>query len=156
MERLTLPLTIAGGLIENRKSERRWRRRFEENASPSLQARTTWLGWLDKDALGAAYRRAALLAAPSWHETYGFSVLEAMAHGVAVIASDVSGHASLIAHERSGWLVPPRDVDALANALQHLGTATSLARELGMAAIDETRAKRSWATLCSSWLEAYR
>jgi glycogen(starch) synthase len=149
-------LRIAGGLIENRKAERRRKRRFDDTASPRLATATTWLGWLGRDALESEYRRAAILIAPSWHETYGLTVLEAMAHGVAVVASDVHGHAELVDHGRTGLLFPPRDAASLANAIGELVSQPARARRLGEAAAIEVRRQRSWSRLIGDWVEIYR
>ena len=46
--------------------------------------------------------------------------LEAMAQGKLVAASDVGGHRELIAHDRTGWLFPPDDPVACADALAGL------------------------------------
>lgn len=144
-----LDVRIAAGLPENRKAERRLRRRYERDG-------VTWLGWLGPEQLQREYAQASILVAPSWHETYGFSVLEAMAHGVAVIATDVAGHAELIAHARTGWLVPPRDARALAAAMDRLGGDPTLARELGGAAVVEVHDRRAWSVVAPRWLEVYR
>ena len=45
------------------------------------------------------------------------SVMEAMAAGVPVVATDISGHAMLIREGEDGWLVPAEDPDALAKAI---------------------------------------
>ena len=63
--------------------------------------------------------RAALFVLPSRYEGMGGLVLlEAMSHGVPIIATDcVSGRRQLLEEGRIGRLVPPEDVDALATAL---------------------------------------
>lgn len=53
-------------------------------------------------------------------EPFGQVVLEAMAAGVPIIASAEGGPAEIIRHGIDGWLVPPRDPAALAEAMQHL------------------------------------
>lgn len=149
-------LSVAGGLALNPKAERRVRERFEAKASPALREATTWLGWLSPAELAAWYRRAAVLAAPSWYETCGLAVLEAMAHGVAVVASDVAGLAAQIVHGRTGWLVPPRQSEALAEAILALLTAPARARSLGDAAAAHVARERPWARLIGGQIDVYR
>ena len=55
-------------------------------------------------------------------ETFGLALLEAMAAGVPVVATDVSGLTDLVDHETTGLLVPPEDPDALAGAVVRLLT----------------------------------
>jgi glycosyltransferase involved in cell wall biosynthesis len=96
------------------------------------------------------------VVAPSWHETYGFTVLEAMAQGAAVIATDVDGHADLVDHGRTGWLVPPRSPGDLANAIAALLDDPEGARQLGDNAALVARRERAWPQLVDAWLEVYR
>lgn len=63
-----------------------------------------------------------ILAMPSWAETFGRVLLEAMASQVAVIATNAGGVPDIIENEVDGLLVPPRDVSALATALRRLAT----------------------------------
>lgn len=75
-----------------------------------------------------------LFALPSLAEGISNTVLEAMAAGVAVIATDVGGNAELIAAGESGELVPPGDPDALAAALARYRDEPALAANHGAAA----------------------
>jgi phosphatidyl-myo-inositol alpha-mannosyltransferase len=50
-------------------------------------------------------------------ESQGIVLLEAMAAGATVVASDIPGYATVVAHEQTGLLVPPRDPQRLAEAL---------------------------------------
>ena len=58
---------------------------------------------------------------------------EAMACGLPVVASSISGIPELVDHERSGILIPPRDTHALADALQRLNDDSALRRRMGQA-----------------------
>jgi glycosyltransferase involved in cell wall biosynthesis len=60
---------------------------------------------------------ADVLALPSWAEGTPNVVLEALAAGRPVVATRVGGIPDVVDHERTGLLVPPRDVPALAAAL---------------------------------------
>jgi hypothetical protein len=61
-----------------------------------------------------------ILAVPSWEEPFGIVVLEAMASGVPVIATNRGGPAEIIRSALHGFLVPPRDPAALAKAILSL------------------------------------
>lgn len=57
---------------------------------------------------------------PSDCEPFGLVLIEAMARGVAVVATDAGGVPEIVEHGRTGLLVPPRDPAALADAIAHL------------------------------------
>jgi glycogen(starch) synthase len=134
---------VAGGLPENRKAEARWLRRWREQAPADVQARVTFPGWLPGDALAALYAEAAVLLAPSWFETFGLVVLEAMLHGVPVAATSAGALAERIAHERTGLLSAPHDVAALVENALRLLEDRALAARLGAAAAASAR-RYSW------------
>ena len=74
-----------------------------------------------------------LFVLPSSNEGLPRSILEAMAAAVPVVATNVGGNAELVVAERTGLLVPPRDPDALAAAIERLLGAPETAREMGRA-----------------------
>ncbi len=83
-----------------------------------LADRVHFTGWLESDALSALYECADLVAFPSvWDEPFGLVGIEAMAHGVPVVAFDVGGVGEWLAQGVGGWSVPRRDVDAMARAI---------------------------------------
>ena len=84
----------------------------------------------DVPAVTAALDVAVL---PSYREAQGLSILEAMALGRPVVASAVGGIPEMIEHGRTGLLVPPRDPDALADALVRLLQDHPYADTLGRA-----------------------
>jgi glycosyltransferase involved in cell wall biosynthesis len=67
--------------------------------------------------VGAWLERAELLVHPVRWEGFGIAVLEAMLAGVPVVASAVSSIPELVVDGETGYLVPPDDPDALADAL---------------------------------------
>jgi UDP-glucose:tetrahydrobiopterin glucosyltransferase len=78
----------------------------------------TYHGFLSPDGLSKVLRRAmAMLATPKWVEAFGITVLEALACGTPVIAYAQGGPAEIIEHGKSGILVPPNDVLAMAAAV---------------------------------------
>lgn len=68
----------------------------------------------------AALRGMRVFVHPSWTEAFPYAILEAMDVSLPIIASDVGGIGEALVDGRSGRLVPPRDLDALARALSDL------------------------------------
>lgn len=94
----------------------------------------TFLGAQDQDILPYYYSAAEMVVMPSDYESFGMVALEAMACGTPVIASDVGGLAYLVRHGRTGYRVPARDADALADKIVRLLTDESLRRRMGQRA----------------------
>ncbi len=83
--------------------------------------RVHFIGPVSDKALPRYYRSSHLFCAPSvGSESFGMVLLEAMAAGVPVVASDIRGYRALLAGEQAGTLVRPKDVRALAEAIIQL------------------------------------
>lgn len=81
--------------------------------------RIDFLGHLAHDTVLAAVRSAWVACVPSvWEEPFGMIAAEAQMHGVAVVASHTGGLAEIVADGETGHLVPPGDVEALADRLE--------------------------------------
>lgn len=103
-------------------------------ASLGIASQVEMPGWVDAAARDAWLAQAAVFVLPSYYEGLPMSVLEAMAAGVPVIASDVGGIPELIAHGVDGLLIAPGDVRALTAALDTLLTDAPLRAAMGQAA----------------------
>ena len=130
--------------------------------SLELQARQLALDDRAVRFLGARSDVDALLNAvdffvlPSDTEGLPLSVLEAMAHGLPIVASHVGGIPELIDHEQHGLLVPPRDPRALAVAVQRLYRDKSLRAKLGAAARARASDEFSLSTTAQQYERLYR
>ena len=91
-------------------------------------------GWIDQSAASALCAAADILVLPSHSEGLAMSVLEGLAHGLAVVATPVGAHAEVIEQEKSGLFVPPGDTAALGAALARVVGDLSLRERLGPAA----------------------
>jgi glycosyltransferase involved in cell wall biosynthesis len=112
-------------------------------------------GWLTRDELASLYARAAVVACPSHREGFGVACAEAMAHGRAVVASDVGGLRDLVVDGETGLLVPPGDVGALRAALERLLADRELRRRLGANARARVCALCAWPRVTDATLAAY-
>jgi glycosyltransferase involved in cell wall biosynthesis len=108
--------------------------------SESLADQARDLGVSDRVAF-VGFRRdiAALLHAcdlvvlPSLNEGLPLALIEAMAAGKPVVATDIGGTRELVVHEETGLLVAPRDPTALAGAIARVVQDRALAQQLGHA-----------------------
>jgi glycosyltransferase involved in cell wall biosynthesis len=97
--------------------------------------RVNFAGWVPHQQLDDWYRRASFTVVPSrWPEPFGMIGLESMSRGRPVVAFDSGGIRDWLAHDEAGLLVPALDVPRLAEALQHLASTPSRARQLGQQA----------------------
>jgi glycosyltransferase involved in cell wall biosynthesis len=104
----------------------------EEAQAQGLDGLVRFLG--GRDDVADLYRAADLLVFPSRAEGCPNAVLEAMASGLPVVASDVAGNREVLGEDgKVGRLVPAETPGALADAVAALMTAPALRRELGTA-----------------------
>lgn len=113
------------------------------------------LGFLPPTDVHRWYDRAAVVVLPSRREGLGNVLMEAMAHGRAVIGSDVGGIPSLIEPGRTGLLVPPGNAAALRGAIRLLLDDPGLRDRLGRAGRRLVTERASWDTVTERTLAVY-
>jgi L-malate glycosyltransferase len=86
-----------------------------------------------REDIPAIMRALDLLVVNSGVEPFGLTIIEAMASGTPVLATAVDGINEIVRHLENGWLVPARDVPALAEALHSLIRAPEQRARLGRA-----------------------
>jgi glycosyltransferase involved in cell wall biosynthesis len=122
-------------------------------AQLGLAPRVHWLGWQAKSALPALYRSADVLVNPSLYEGMSNVVLEAMASGLPVFASDVPGNRAVVVPDETGVLFPLDEPQVLGAALLRLAADRAWGRSLGRAGRRRAEADFSWTHAAQSYLE---
>jgi glycosyltransferase involved in cell wall biosynthesis len=131
LSRLPWHLSLAGiGRIEE------YRRASERLG---IGDRVTFRGWTDERATEALLAGSDILALPSHFECLPMAILEAMAHGIAVVATPVGAVPEAIIDGESGLLVPVGSSEQLGWALERLIANPALRRRLGAAALTRFR-----------------
>jgi len=93
--------------------------------------RISWLGRISDTEKWGRLRGATVFCAPSLHgESFGVVLIEAMAAGTPVVASALDGYRNVATDGADALLVPPGDVEALADALRRALTDRGLAQRL--------------------------
>ena len=93
--------------------------------------RIRYLGPVFGEAKWQALADADVFAFPSFHEAFPLSVLEALAAGLPVVATEVGGVPDALTHGEGGFIVPPRDAAAMQSALSALLTDAPLRARMG-------------------------
>ena len=106
----------------------------DECARRGLADRAVWLGQVPPERMPDLYRSADAFVLASHNEGLSNAVVEAMATGIAVVATDVGGHRELVDDGRTGRLVPRCDRDALESALRRVLEDRDYAAALGNSA----------------------
>jgi len=93
------------------------------------------------DTFDEELAKSSMFVLSSRFEGLPMVMIEAMAHGLPVVSFDCpTGPADVITHEKDGLLVPPRDIDALAQAMIRAIEDPDLRHRLGTAARETVRA----------------
>lgn len=106
-------VVVGGGNLE---------KSLQASVNPSLASRIQWLGFQnDQSVVSAVYRNSHALCLPSEYEPWALVINEAVAGGLAIVASDVVGAAAELVREGvNGKLFKNRDLESLVSALTYV------------------------------------
>jgi phosphatidylinositol alpha-mannosyltransferase len=120
-----------------------------------LADRMRFLGLVDDAGKASAMRSADVYCAPNiGGESFGIVLVEAMAAGTPVVASDLDAFRRVLRDGEAGRLVPVGDADALADALIEL-LADDESRERYVAAASVAVARYDWSVVASQIMRVY-
>jgi UDP-glucose:tetrahydrobiopterin glucosyltransferase len=148
-ERLGEPISVLGKL----QDEDYWQRVQQQYPKAQLEYR----GFLPTDGMQAVLGKArSLLMTPKWVEAFGMVAVEALACGVPAIAYDRGGPAEIVESGKTGWVVEPDSIDALAAAVAKLDAIDRFAcRERAAKTYSLEAMRRSFENWTRSILDRY-
>jgi len=131
------------------------RGRIEAMSHGALEGRVHFEGRVSNEKLPRYYASADVFCSPArGGESFGIVLLEAMACGVPIVATDLQGYRTVLTPGMEGLLVPPRDPASLQRALGRLLKHSSLRAELGARGIETSR-RYAWPTIVERLEEIY-
>jgi glycogen synthase len=105
--------------------------------------------------LADCYRSASVFVMPSYYETFGISVIEAMAFGLPVVATNVGGLPEVVEDGVTGILVPPGNSQELGDAILRLLRDPELSARMGQAGRERVRSEFTVDRVVSQTLAVY-
>ena len=123
-----------------------------------VAARVCFAGRVDDDALPDYYRLAEVTVLPSTTagEAFGLVLVESLACGTPVVASDLPGVRTVVDHRRDGLLAPPGDARALAQAIADVLADEQERLAMGRRGRARVAARYSWDRIGDRLEEIYR
>jgi glycosyltransferase involved in cell wall biosynthesis len=125
-------------------------------AASGLASRIMMRGREDETTLHAWYEAAQVFVHPTLYEGSSLVTLEAMAHGLPVVATRAGGLPDKVRPDQNGWLVTPGDPDELAQALREAFMAGDRLRAFGERSRDIAAAEFGWPAIAGATLDLYR
>ena len=114
-----------------------------------------FLGKVSYQDLPRYYATADIFCAPATGaESFGIVLLEAMAAGKPIVASDIEGYNAIVSHGRQGLLFPRKDTEALAAALALLVQNPEMAQSMGARGRQDVETYR-WDKVASQVVDFY-
>ena len=129
--------------------------RLQAMLTPEMEARVTFTGAIPHSQLSEAYRRADLLVNSSLSEAFPLPVLEGMACGLPVVATQVGGTHEAVEDEVTGLTVPSEDPDALAAAINRVLEDDAFRQRLGKKGRQRAERLFSWDKIAEDMNRAF-
>ncbi|MDK2781480.1 MAG: hypothetical protein PWR13_508 [Archaeoglobi archaeon] len=122
-----------------------------------IEKRVIFTGYVDEERLSEIYRMADIFVLPSiTSEAFGVVLLEAMASGVPVIASDTGGIREILAESGAGLLVTPENELELRKAIKKLLKSPNLRERYAERGRELAERKYSWEVIVPRIEELYK
>jgi glycosyltransferase involved in cell wall biosynthesis len=150
-------LTVAGGpRAAALKDDPEAQRLLARARHRAVADRVQLIGGVAQSRLPGIMRGADAVVTAPWYEPFGIVPLEAMAVGRPLVGTAVGGLLDTVKDGETGFLVPPRDPDALAASLRKLADDKELRLRMGRAARGRAVRHYSWARVAEQVESAYR
>jgi glycosyltransferase involved in cell wall biosynthesis len=125
-------------------------------AELGVSDRVRLFGSVSRAEMPAVLRWADVVACTPWYEPFGIVPVEAMACGVPVLAAAVGGMLDTVVDGMTGVLVPPKDPQACAHALNSMLADPARLAEWGATGRRRAQSRYSWDRIAADTLKVYQ
>lgn len=115
-----------------------------------------FIGHLPHDTAMEYMSMCDVFSLPSWRETLGLVYLEAMAHGKPIIGCRGQGVDGLTIDGETGWMVKPRDLESLVQAIDSLLSNPEGSREMGERGRGLVLGNYTWEAIAARHIDVYK
>lgn len=105
----------------------------------NLDKITTYHGWVNKVEKNSLLANTDIYLQPSYFESLGIAIIEAMNYSIPIIASNTGGIPELVEHNNNGFLIEPGNINDLFNSLRKLIEDQNLRIEMGKKAYTKSQ-----------------
>lgn len=128
---------------------------LEKLLSTNMGKYVRFLGWIDERDKLALYKSADILVLPSYNEGLPYVIIEALAVGLPVIATNVGGIPEVIEEGVNGFLIQPGDFHALAKNIINLSNNEKLRKRISQENKEKAKSNYSLNTVLNQIKEIY-
>jgi D-inositol-3-phosphate glycosyltransferase len=120
-----------------------------------VSGRVSFVGRRQRDILKYYYSAADIFVSTPWYEPFGITPLEAMACGTPVVGAAVGGIKYTVVDGKTGFLVPPKDPDALAARLAEMFQDPAMLKRFSKQAIQRVQKHFTWQRVAHLLADVY-
>ncbi len=120
-----------------------------------VSAQVTFSGRKNRNVLRYYYSAADIFITTPWYEPFGITPLEAMACGTPVIGANVGGIKYSVKEGKTGYLIPPKNPQALAVKVNYLLSNPVLIKKMQASALKRVHHLFTWAQVAGSMAKIY-
>jgi len=124
-------------------------------AQAGVEDAVSFCGRCGRDRLSLFYGACDVFVTTPWYEPFGITPVEAMACARPVVGAAVGGIRSTVVDGKTGYLVAPRDPEALAERLAYLAAHEQTARRLGRNGLRRAQKMFTWSGVARDMMRAY-
>jgi phosphatidylinositol alpha-mannosyltransferase len=119
-----------------------------------VESHVVFYDWASQSMVPRFLKSADICVFPSRREGFSLAILEAMAAGVPIIASDIGGFREVLAGGKNGMLFKAGNADALSKSILSLHKDHDLGKKLANAALEAAKAY-SWENVAERYISLY-